>query len=335
MASKQQIVEFIRQFEKQFDEKSSDEILIRTYNKYILSGNPHAFRDSLCGLNAIFYLTDPDPDYLVIGFHGFGSSGSDMFDMGMHIADMYPTKRVLYAFPNGPLTVGPDAHAWFPRFISGLMAKYNASKYSEIISYPFDQVNETREKTRRFIGNLLLRFNIPAHRTSFFGFSQGGMMTIDTAMMAPVAPQLAVEYSGLPINTSAWEKKWNLDNDPTRFKNCLVHLNHGTRDQMIDFEGFLLFEQELKKYNIGQITTNTFEGSHTIDRKGQAALMNLIGKLPTDVTKESVDERMVIDAYLDNQPLSTQLTAIIGAWKALKAIVRGGCQVVADEFNKF
>lgn len=327
MASLEQIRKYIAQNKVVLNSDASDEQTMSEYTRLLSSGNPHIFQDSFSGLKTIFILTDVEPDYLVLGYHGFGSNGADMAEIGAAMADVFPNKKVLYAFPDGPVAIGSDSRAWFPRHTHVLLAKYKTNKYADIISYPFDHINETRSIMLQYIGRNLLRFNIPSSRISLFGFSQGGMMTADTSILLPEAPLVAAEFSGIPINTDKWDEVLR-SRSADHFSQTHFHINHGRQDAIIQFEASELMLQKFSTLGAAGITENYFNGPHTMDRQGIETLQHLISKhLDSDVLHKDVNEIFVTENFLNGNGgnIGSQLGAIITGWKALKALLKTSC----------
>ncbi len=99
---------------------------------------------------------------LVIGLHGRGDWGESYLDIGPMISET----AYRYIFPTAPLRLEGALFEWF-RFESPQVSK-EAAKARLIIF--------------KLLEELATRYNISASRIFLFGFSQGGMMTLDAGL---------------------------------------------------------------------------------------------------------------------------------------------------------
>ncbi len=99
---------------------------------------------------------------LIIGLHGRGDWGESYTD----IADMISETDYRYVFPTAPLPLPGALFEWF-RFEGGNLAHAAIA---------------TRQNLFSLFNELATRYHTPASQTFLFGFSQGGMMTLDAGL---------------------------------------------------------------------------------------------------------------------------------------------------------
>jgi predicted esterase len=99
---------------------------------------------------------------LIIGLHGRGDWGESYVDIGPMISET----DYRYIFPTGPLPLEGALYEWFR------LESYEIAR----------EAAQARQLIFKLLNELSTKYNSPAPRTFLFGFSQGGMMTLEAGL---------------------------------------------------------------------------------------------------------------------------------------------------------
>lgn len=120
---------------------------------------------------------------LVILLHGYGSDGNDLISLAPYLQDILPD--AFFVAPNAPFAcdVNPMGYQWFPlavdREISGL-----------------EGVEGTRPVISAFLRDAWAQTGMTASQTILAGFSQGGMISLDSGLRCEDPLMGIVSFSG-------------------------------------------------------------------------------------------------------------------------------------------
>ncbi len=150
-------------------------------------------------------------DALVVLLHGYGADGRDLIDIGAAWGDILPDAAFISPHAPEPCGQAPVGRQWFPLSLDD----------------PQELVRGTAAalpSLAQFLARELAKLNLPWQRLALFGFSQGAMMALATAVTAPQTLGAVVGCSGLfaPVPGAA------IDRPPPP-----VLLMHGTTDDLI------------------------------------------------------------------------------------------------------
>jgi len=143
---------------------------------------------------------------LVFVLHGRGADARDLADIAPLIDNNYR-----FIFPNAP-----EPFEAAPGFTFG---------YTWFDGWPAerDSILRSREKLLRFIDEAVDRYPTPPGKVILAGFSQGGLMSIDTGF------RTKQQHAGLVVMSGALYEE-----DPPPFSADIpVLMIHGTQDDMI------------------------------------------------------------------------------------------------------
>ncbi|MEZ0262552.1 MAG: alpha/beta hydrolase [Alphaproteobacteria bacterium] len=139
------------------------------------------------------------PEYVVIFFHGLGSSGASMQSWaGGLLSPHLPNAKLV--FPDGPLEFGQDGegnkyYTWFP--IKDLLDGDKAPDKAEIGR----RATLAAKDMNAYIDEVLKREGISEDKLIIAGFSMGGTMAVYTALQrnTPVAGVYALSGGALEL----------------------------------------------------------------------------------------------------------------------------------------
>jgi phospholipase/carboxylesterase len=152
----------------------------------------------------------------IIMMHGFGADASDLFPL----ADMLdPDGEWNFYCPQAPLEVpiGPGwtGRAWFPIPLRELEQGLDYSKTRP------PGIDDSRQAIEELI------FELNSDKLVLGGFSQGAMLTVETAVRNANDVHGLIVYSGALIDAENWAKQ------ATALKGKKFIQSHGTSDQVI------------------------------------------------------------------------------------------------------
>jgi phospholipase/carboxylesterase len=119
-------------------------------------------------LEAISLFPQGNVTSLLVMLHGWGANYQDLASL----AQMLDLPEFGYLFPNAPFNHPqvPGGRAWYALETQG-----------------YTGLEESRQLLFDWLNTLEANTNVPLERTYVAGFSQGGAMTLDVALMLPVA----------------------------------------------------------------------------------------------------------------------------------------------------
>lgn len=132
-------------------------------------------------------------EYLVIYFHGYGSSGALMEQyVGGLLGPLLPEAKL--RFPDAPVQMGWDNHSWFE-----LRDVIDTADVPELHGIVSARAAAAAQEMNDYIDRVIREEGIPADRVIIAGFSQGGTMAYYTALLrdTPVAGVFALSGGAL------------------------------------------------------------------------------------------------------------------------------------------
>jgi phospholipase/carboxylesterase len=186
--------------------------------------------------------------------HGFGAPGDDLVDLGRYLESPAGTR---FVFPAAPLELPGlygDSRAWWMIDLSSFERPQ-----------PKDRSEEVPEglASARYLVTAVLEKLVAegAGPIVLGGFSQGAMLSLDTALHLEdgLAAHLAglVLMSGTPINGAAWAPRL------ARVKDLPVLVSHGRRDPLLSFSAAQLLADRLRAAGAA-LDWVEFDGGHEI-----------------------------------------------------------------------
>lgn len=234
----------------------------------------------------------PRPVIPVILCHGYGAPGSDLAGLANYLIEWLGERAGAFRliFPAAPLTLEelgmPDGRAWWPLNMAALQQVLQTKQFEQLHdSEPpglADARNQLTEALAEIFGEMP-----PAGdggtstRYVLGGFSQGAMLTMDTALRGPAPPpELLVQFSGTLICRSDWRSA------ASRLKETQVLQSHGRFDPILPFQSAETL-RELLTDEGAAVTFLPFDGPHTIDTESLMQLTQRLANLADEASTNS------------------------------------------------
>lgn len=225
------------------------------------------------------------PHLIVVLCHGYGASGGDLVPIGEELLDQCPElqDRVQFIFPEAPLTLDeigmPGGRAWWHIDMVKLQLAAATGRFRDLRKDRPDGLLESREKLLETLALLRDRTGLPYSRFVLGGFSQGAMLTTDTALHLDQNVAELVAMSGSLLNESEWQEHAPLH------AGLNVLLSHGTEDPLLPFPT----SEWLRDLLLGagaNVEFIPFPGGHQIPMEVFERLANVLVKLSGNSSAE-------------------------------------------------
>ena len=176
-----------------------------------------------------------DPSCLVVMCHGYGAPGTDLVGLFEDILQSLPedSAKPAFLFPEAPIDLEDEgmygARAWWRLNMAQLMQMSATNSFDKMRNAAPEGLDEARIKLCNCIEQFRNQYEWPNLPIVLGGFSQGAMLTVDTALRGTVAPIVGLlVFSGALICESLWR-------EAARTKPLSVALvqSHGTLDQVL------------------------------------------------------------------------------------------------------
>lgn len=223
------------------------------------------------------------PRIIVILSHGYGASGTDLVPIGQELLDQVPQlqESVQFIFPEAPLSLDQmgmqGGRAWWPIDMVRLQLANATGRYREMRQECPAGLPEAREYLSEVVTALQEKTSIPLSRIVLGGFSQGAMLSTDTALHFEQNVAALVAMSGTLLHEPEWKKLAALH------PQLRVLQSHGTADPILPFEAAEWLRDLLKSAG-ADLEFIPFEGGHQIPFEvfeGLAMLLvQLVSELP-------------------------------------------------------
>ncbi len=197
------------------------------------------------------------PKSIVILCHGYGGDGKDISVLGNYWKNFLPD--TLFICPDAPevCKVNPDGFQWFD-----LMDQTE----DQILSKSLIAEN----KLNMLINEAIELNNINNKKVALVGFSQGGMISLQTAIKRKEEIKCLISYSGKVLNQEHLKK--NINSRPD------VYLMHGDIDQVVPINS-LLEAQHFFEQNEYKVFTKIFKKcEHRIPNEGLSIGLEFLKK---------------------------------------------------------
>tara|TARA_Y100000817_G_scaffold242092_1_gene194015 strand:- start:975 stop:1631 length:657 start_codon:yes stop_codon:yes gene_type:complete len=197
------------------------------------------------------------PKNVVILCHGYGGDGKDISILANYWKTFLPD--TLFICPDAPeiCKVNPDGFQWFD-----LMDKTGEETLSKSLI--------AENKLDNFINEVISENKLNFKDVALVGFSQGCMISMQTALKKKDQIKCLIGYSGKILNIKHLNQ--NINSKPEIF------LMHGDNDQIVPIN-FLLEAKEFFNKNDYKIQTKIFKNcEHRIPTEGSSIGLEFLKK---------------------------------------------------------
>ncbi|MBN8196912.1 alpha/beta hydrolase [Thalassospira povalilytica] len=208
---------------------------------------------------------------VVILLHGYGADGNDLIGLAPHLARALPDTS--FYSPNAPFPceMSPFGRQWFslaeydPEFL-----RRAPETMSGALAAMAEGANKSASYVNDFIDHVMETHGIDEDRIALVGFSQGTMMSLQTAPRR--AKQLAgvVGFSGALLGDGAFAT--DLKSRPP------VLLVHGTADPVVPIEASRIARDTLAANGIDVSLHERPNLQHGIDEEGLGLALEFLRK---------------------------------------------------------
>lgn len=210
----------------------------------------------------------------VVLCHGFGAPGDDLVGIGEMLSNAVPSTR--WVFPAAPLApadmAGWGGRAWWQLRLAELAAKFESGNdnVASVMEQIADEEPDGLDDARTMLSTAVAESREDYLDIPFVlgGFSQGAMLTADTAGRGLLEPDAMVFFSGCAVGSSAWQRH--------KREAVPAVVTHGHADTVLPFAGGEVLNARLVE-RVGCSTTFVpFDGGHEIPRAALIEAANLI-----------------------------------------------------------
>lgn len=238
-------------------------------------------RVKLGGLQCVLILpANKLPASLIVLCHGYGASGADLVGLFEEVLYKLPedTLQSAYLFPEAPIDLSDEgmygSRAWWRLNMAQLMLLSQTNSFDQMRDVEPEGIQQARDALCACIQECVEKFGWSDAKIILGGFSQGAMLTVDTAMrgnLTSIAGLLL--FSGALICESSWRNSTRLHPLQLPFVQ-----SHGRLDPILPFEtGKWLHELMLDAGCHGPFLQ--FDGQHTIPLEAIEHSAQLIARL--------------------------------------------------------
>lgn len=203
------------------------------------------------------------PRACVILCHGYGAPGTDLVPLGFDLVAHRgpPRDQVQLVFPAAPLSLDEiglyGGRAWWPINMQELLDCYAHGDFDLLREQVPPGLDAAREAFLETLAAVQEETQLPLSRIVLGGFSQGAMLTTDTALHLPESPAGLCILSGTLICESRWRSL------APRHRGLPVLQSHGRADQILPVQAARELRDLLTSSGL-EVDYVEFPGPHTI-----------------------------------------------------------------------
>lgn len=218
------------------------------------------------------------PAALAVFCHGFGAGGEDLVGFAGEVLEAAATDQPLaLVFPAAPIDLTdqgmPGSRAWWLLSVQRLLSALEEGRYEQIRMEVPDGIDAARTKLTYVVESLLSRYELQSNKLLLAGFSQGAMLSMETACEGlKSAPAALCLYSGALI----CEKKWS--KAAPRLADTKIVQSHGRFDTILPLQTGAWLRDLLTESGC-QVDFLEFDGPHTIPTEAITHTAALLSQL--------------------------------------------------------
>jgi phospholipase/carboxylesterase len=200
---------------------------------------------------------------LAVLCHGFGAGGDDLVGLASEMLQISPNDgAAMMVFPAAPLSLDdegmPGGRAWWMLSIQRLMSAIDDGHYEQVREEVPNGIDDAREKLTGTIEAAMEIAQVDNKRLLLGGFSQGAMLSVDTAIRGLAEPPAAMcLFSGCLICEKQWRR------GISRLSSTKIFQSHGRIDPVLPLQTGLWLRDLLQESKC-TLDFHEFNGVHTI-----------------------------------------------------------------------
>ncbi len=207
--------------------------------------------------------TEAQPRSLVVLCHGYGAGGDDLVGLAPEILQIAPLEApTMMVFPAAPLTLDdegiPGGRAWWKLSIQRLLDAIDAGQYERVREEEPPGIDAARSLLSEVVTAALDESKLDESRLILGGFSQGAMLSMDTACRGLVHPPACMLLFSACL---VCEKHWRLG--AKRLKDTQIMQSHGRIDPILPLQTGKWLTELLEEAGCS-VDYIEFDGVHTI-----------------------------------------------------------------------
>ena len=187
-----------------------------------------------CG---IVHPSDPGVAITAVGVfcHGYGANGDDLVGLAQEILQIAPVQGALLVFPEAPLDLEdqgmPDGRAWWSLSVQRLLSAIDSGQYELVRDEIPEGIDQAREQLVTTIKIILSEAKLDERSLLLAGFSQGGMLSVDTALQGLDSPPAKLcLYSTCLVCERLWKPL------ASKLKETSIFQSHGRIDPILPLQ---------------------------------------------------------------------------------------------------
>lgn len=212
----------------------------------------------------------------VVLLHGFGAPGDDL----VALAPDLDVPHTRFVFPAAPLELGGlygDSRAWWLLDLARLEASLGSGDMRAWIAEVPEGLDNARVQMARFLDQLQARFSIPNDRLVLGGFSQGAMLSLDTALHREAPLAGLVLLSGTLTAESVWQPRMS------KVSGIPILQSHGRHDMLLPYAIAEALRDRLVAAG-AKVEFHSFLGGHEIPPPVLSAMTTFLGQRAAPAT---------------------------------------------------
>jgi phospholipase/carboxylesterase len=184
----------------------------------------------------------PHPPIIIL-LHGYGSNEADLFELKDQLPDNF-----LIVAARAPISIGANAFEW-----------YESEKVNGVADGKQSDLKNSTAAIKKFITEIVKKYNADAMDVYLLGFSQGAMMSYETGLTAPELLKGIAPLSGRIMPSLKPQIKRN-----AALKKLKIFIGHGDADNRVPYKDAQAANEYLKGLGLSPVF-HTYKGmQHSI-----------------------------------------------------------------------
>lgn len=243
-----------------------------------------ALREEIAGLTCVTVLPEvttgqpAQPRAVGVFCHGFGAGGDDLVGLAGELLQVAGGEQPMaLIFPAAPLSLDeagmPGGRAWWLLSVQRLLSALEEGRYEQVREEVPPGIDEARDKLTATIEAVLSRYELTESQLLLGGFSQGAMLSVETACLGLKQPPAKLcLYSAALI----CEKRWTPQ--ASRLSETGILQSHGRLDPILPLQTGVWLRDMLEDAGCA-VDFIEFSGPHTIPQESVVKTAGMLAAL--------------------------------------------------------